>query len=106
MYIHCTECLFQVGDVIPPASVHGHSATSPSGVRHPTDHRYDDEYVYIWEAPTPRDVTGGVWSDYRFRYRVRPIGELDYDPQFGVGGPALRCAAAEVLERFDWNPPT
>jgi hypothetical protein len=64
--------------------------------------RYDTAYVYVWDAPSPRDITGGVWSDYRYRYRVRPVGDLEADPQFGVGGAAYRCTGAVVLERFDW----
>ena len=93
MYIHCSQCFFEVGDVIPPASVHGRSATNPSGIPHPRDDRYMTPHMFIArDAPSPRDITGGVWSDYRYRYRVWPVGDLEADPQFGVGG-AWRIAA-------------
>jgi hypothetical protein len=104
MYIHCSDTLLGRGDPIRRASETGNSVTYPAGSGLPVG-KYDDTYVYIWDAPSLRDITGGAWSDYHYRYIVLPDGQVSPDPQFGngPGGAAFRCRRAVVLERHDWH---
>lgn len=105
-YYHGTRRGFTRGGILLPRRFHGGPGTTAPLNPGETPQEDAADYVYVTTDPLIAWVYA-MCASGRARPRVltvRPIGEVERDPEHSASVPAYRCEAAKVLS-VDFNAP-